>query len=96
MGQIQVTVAEMEDKKAQLTSLLTQFEEEIANTDQLVANLKSEWEGDASDAFQQSYKTKSARLRQAAEGIRAYITVLGKIIEAYIQTEAANTAIAGK
>lgn len=96
MAQIQVTIAEMEDKKAQLTTLLSQFEEEISNTDQIVANLKNEWEGDASDAFQESYKTKSQRLMQAAEGIKAYITVLEKIIEAYIQTEARNAQIASK
>ena len=96
MAQIQVTVAEMEDKKAQLEQLRAQFEEEIASTDQIVANLKNEWEGDASDAFQESYKTKTQKLKQAAEGIKAYITVLGKIIQAYIETEGKNAQIASK
>ena len=95
MAQIQVTVAEMEDKKAQLTQLLQQYQEEIEVTDQIVASLRNEWEGDASDAFQDSYKAKAQRLRQAADAIKAFIDTLARIIEAYIQTEQSNTQIAG-
>lgn len=96
MAQIQVTVAEMEDKKAQLTQLNNQLREEIEETQQTVAALKNEWEGDASDAFQDSFKQKIQRLLQAVEMIAKYIEVLGRIIEAYIQTEQANTQIASK
>ena len=95
MAQIQVTVADMEDKKAQLTQLLQQFIEEIDNTDQIVDSLRNDWEGEASDAFQDNYKAKAQRLRQASEGLQGYITMLGNIIEAYAQTEAANVQIAG-
>lgn len=94
MGQIQVTVAEMEEKKNQVNQLISQILEEIEETSQIVNALNSEWEGDASEAFQQSYRTNSARLLAAVEALRKFVQVLDKIIETYIRTEAMNAKIA--
>lgn len=94
MAQIQVTVAQLNDVENQLRKLNQRLKNEIEETDQIVAQLKNEWEGDASDAFQASYKSDSRKLLQAAEGIDSYIASLDRIGNKYHVTEARNTQIA--
>lgn len=96
MAQIQLTAAAMEDKKGQLTTLLAQFRDELDTLSQIVSQLKNEWEGDASEAFQAAYQKKRQRFEMAAQAIQKYIDVLGRIIDQYKTTESLNTQIAGK
>lgn len=94
MGQIQITVSELESKKAQLLNLHSAAMDEVEQTNTLVQNLKAEWEGDASDAFQTSYQEKCMRLMQALEALKGIINSLDRVIQTYSETEAANIRLA--
>ncbi len=96
MGQIQITVSELESKKAQLLNLHSAAMDEVEQTNTIVQNLKAEWEGDASDAFQASYQEKSMRLIQALEVLKGIIDSLDRIIATYSETEATNTRLASQ
>lgn len=94
MAQIQVTASQLSESQAQLKSLNTQLKAAIDDTDSIVKQLKNDWEGDAAEAFQESYNSNSQRLNQAVEGIQTFISALDKIVEQYKQTEANNVRIA--
>ncbi len=94
MEQIQVTVSQLSDSGAQLKSLKTQLKSMIDETDSIVNQLQNDWEGEAADAFQSSYKTNSQKLNQATEGIQSFISALDRILEEYKRTEANNVRIA--
>lgn len=94
MAQIQVTASQLSDSKTQLNSLNSQLKSTIDDTDAIVRQLKNDWEGDASDAFQASYTSNSQKLVRATEGIQSFISALENIISQYKQTEAANVNIA--
>lgn len=96
MGQIQITASELESKKAQLLNLHSAAMDEVTQTNTIVQNLEAEWEGEASNAFQTSYKEKSARLMQALEVLKGIIDSLDRIIATYSETEAANVRIASQ
>ncbi len=94
MAQIQVTASQLSDSQAQLKNYINELKGAIEEADNMVKQLKSDWEGDASDAFQTSYASNSQRLLRATEGIQTFIVALENIISQYKQTEAANVNIA--
>lgn len=94
MAQIQVTASQLSDSQAQLKNFNSELKSAIEEADNMVRQLKNDWEGDASDAFQASYTSNSQRLMRATEGIQSFITALENIIAQYKQTEAANVNIA--
>lgn len=94
MGQIQITVSELESKKAQLLNLHLAAMDEVEQTDTVVQNLKAEWEGEAADAFQASYQEKRMRLLQALEALKGIINSIDRVIQTYSETEAANIRLA--
>ena len=94
MAQIQVTVAQLSEVEARLKKLNARLKSEINDTDAIVGQLKNEWEGDASDAFQASYKSNSQKLMRAADGIDTYITALDRITDKYTATEMKNIHVA--
>lgn len=94
MAQIQVTASQLNEKKSEIAKLNKQLKNAIDETDSIVRQLKNEWLGDASDAFQASYKSNSNKLMQATEGVNSYIRALENIIQKYKSTEAKNVKIA--
>lgn len=94
MAEIQVTASQLSDSQAQLKSFNNQLKTTIEDTDNIVRQLKNDWEGDASDAFQASYTSISQKLMRATDGINTFITALENIISQYKQTEAMNVNIA--
>lgn len=94
MAQIQVTAAQLQDTKAQLGALISKLDSKIDETTSTVTSLKSMWEGDASDAFQQSYKQDEQKLKQSVQGLKTFENALSNIISQYQSTESANTRIA--
>lgn len=94
MAMIQVTASELNGKKDELSSLNKTLKSSIEEVTELVNSLKSDWEGEAADAYQTSTKKVAEKLMHATEGIESYITALGRIVEAYKQTESRNTSIA--
>lgn len=94
MAQIQVTASQLSDSQSQLKNFNSQLKSAIEEADNMVRQLKNDWEGDASDAFQVSYQSISQRLMRATDGIQTFIAALENIISQYKQTEAANVNIA--
>ena len=94
MAQIQVTASQLADCQAQLKSYNKELKSAIEEADNIVKQLKNDWEGDASNAFQATYASNSQKLMQATDGIQAFIAALENIITQYKQTEAANVNIA--
>lgn len=96
MGQIQITVSELEDKKGQLLILHSEAMEEMEQIDAVVRELEAQWEGDASKAFQACYKLRCPKLVQALATLKGIINSLDRIIQTYSETEAANTRLASQ
>lgn len=94
MATIQVTASELNGKKEELASMNKQLKSQIEDLLNIANSLKSDWEGDASDAFQANCKQIAEKMLNATEGVNTYIQALGSIIQEYKRAESKNVSLA--
>lgn len=94
MSQLEITRSQLEGVRDEMNGEYEKLIQEIEETDMIVSGLKAQWEGEASDAFQQTYNQRSQRLKMAAQGVKTYITALDTFIAQYSAGEAKRVNIA--
>lgn len=94
MSQLEITRSQLEGVRDEMNGEYERLMQEIEETDMIVAGLKSQWEGESADAFQQTYQQRSQRLKMAAQGVRTYIVSLDRFIAQYTAGEARRVNIA--
>ena len=94
MAEFTVTASELNTKAAELERLNNQLNQKIEALQQEEASLATMWEGDAKEAFSNSFKTDKAKMSLFHAEIQKYIAALRTIAAKYEVAERTNVATA--
>lgn len=94
MAQILVTSAELRNAASTLREYNASFKNQVANLESSEGTLKSQWQGQANDAFHTAFMNDKAFMDKFAAEIEKYCQTLETIAAKYDTAEAANTETA--
>ena len=94
MAQYEVTSAQLNNVKNELSSYNDQFIQRVRDLETKQQELKSMWQGDANNSFDAAFNSDKEKWTTFASLMQQYIEALGKIAEAYDKAEAANVETA--
>lgn len=94
MAQYEVTSAQLNNVKSQLSTYNEQFIQRVRDLERTQQDLKSMWQGDANNAFDAAFNSDKEQWTKFASLMQQYIEALGKIAEAYDKAEAVNVETA--
>jgi WXG100 family type VII secretion target len=96
MAPIVLSPAQLESKKAELSSLSTTLRAQMDDLLSLIKSLQAVWDGPAADAFQQRGLAEIRRIENMLAVFNAYIAAIDKAMAQYKNTERINVSIARK
>ncbi len=94
MGEIIVTSATLRSKAEELNQMNEQFKSAVSSLSDEESALRSQFEGDASDAFHAAFSQDVIQMNNFYNAIAQYVQKLLQIAEAYEKAEQANVATA--
>jgi WXG100 family type VII secretion target len=94
MGKLQVTAQQMDSAIRNLRSNNEQFRNRVNDLVSKQQELRSQWQGDANEAFNRAFETDKGKWDQFAELIDRYIEAMERIKQAYIKAEDTNKGTA--
>ncbi len=94
MGEIIVTSSTLRSKAEELNQLNEQFKSAVNSLTEEEGALRSQYEGDASDAFHTQFSNDTIQMNNFYNAIAQYVQKLIQIAEAYEKAEQANVATA--
>lgn len=94
MSEIQVTSATLRSKAEELNQLNEQFKNAVSSLTEEEGALRSQFEGEASDAFHNAFTQDSNQMNNFYTAISQYAQKLLQIAEAYERAEQANVVTA--
>ena len=94
MGKFQVTPAQLSATERTLTEKNAEFRSCLSQLLTLKEELSAEWQGSASQAFDQVFEQNRDQWERFAGLIDQYIAGLEKVRQNYIRTEATNRTLA--
>lgn len=94
MGEIMVTSATLRSKAEELNQLNEQFKSAVSTLSDEESALRSQYEGEASDAFHNAFTRDTIQMNNFYNAIAQYVQKLLQIADAYEKAEQANVATA--
>ena len=94
MAEIQVTSATLRSKAEELNQLNEQFKSAVSSLSDEENALRSQFEGEASDAFHNTFTRDTTQMNNFYNAIAQYVQKLIQIAEAYEKAEQANVSTA--
>ena len=94
MALIRVTAAQLKAKAEELTNLNATLKTNVQDLEACEQNLASMWEGQAKDAFHQSFNNDKIQMGNFSTLIEKYVATLLTIAAKYEQAESINTETA--
>lgn len=94
MSEIQVTSATLRSKSEELNQLNEQFKQAVSTLTEEEGTLRSQYEGEASDAFHAAFTKDITQMNNFYNAIAQYVQKLIQIADAYEKAEQANVATA--
>ena len=94
MSEIIVTSATLRSKAEELNQMNEQFKSAVSSLSDEENTLRSQFEGEASDAFHQAFSKDIIQMNNFYNAIAQYVQKLLQIAEAYEKAEQANVATA--
>lgn len=94
MATFRVTTNELKSKAEELRALNAQFKSEVGNMEALEGALSGMWEGQARDAFHNTFSSDKTQMNNFYNAIENYVVRLEAAAAKYAQAEAANVEIA--
>ena len=94
MALIRVTAAQLKAKADELTNLNSTLKANVSELESCEQNLASMWEGQAKDAFHQSFNNDKIQMGNFSMLIEKYVATLLTIAAKYEQAESINTETA--
>ncbi len=94
MSEIQVTSATLISKAEELNSLNEQFKNAVTTLMEEESALRSQFEGEASDAFHAAFTKDTTQMNNFYNAIAQYCQKLQQIAQAYEKAEQANVQTA--
>lgn len=94
MGEIQVTSAALRSKAEEMNQLNESFRNEVNALTEEEGTLRSQFEGEASDAFHTAFQGDTAQMNRFYDAVAQYVQRLLQIAEAYEKAEQANVSTA--
>lgn len=94
MAEIQVTSATLRSKAEELNQLNEQFKNAVSSLTDEESALRSQFEGEASDAFHNAFTRDTVQMNNFYNAIAQYVQKLIQIAEAYEKAEQANVSTA--
>lgn len=90
MSEIQVTSSTLRSKAEELNQLNEQFKNAVSSLTDEESALRSQFEGEASDAFHNAFTKDTIQMNNFYNAIAQYVQKLIQIAEAYEKAEQAN------
>lgn len=94
MSEIQVTSSTLRSKAEELNQLNEQFKNAVSSLTDEESALRSQFEGEASDAFHNAFTKDTIQMNNFYNAIAQYVQKLIQIAEAYEKAEQANVTTA--
>lgn len=94
MSEIIVTSATLRSKAEELNQMNEQFKSAVSSLSDEENALRSQFEGEASDAFHQAFSQDVIQMNNFYNAIAQYVQKLIQIAESYEKAEQANVATA--
>ena len=94
MSEIIVTSATLRSKAEELNQMNEQFKSAVGSLSDEESALRSQFEGEASDAFHEAFSRDVIQMNNFYNAIAQYVQKLLQIAEAYEKAEQANVATA--
>ena len=94
MSEIIVTSATLRNKAEELNQMNEQFKSAVSSLSDEENTLRSQFEGEASDAFHQAFSQDVTQMNNFYNAIAQYVQKLLQIAEAYEKAEQANVSTA--
>ena len=94
MALIRVTAAQLKAKAEELTGLNNNLKTNVGELESCEQNLASMWEGQAKDAFHQTFSNDKIQMTNFSTLIEKYVATLLTIAAKYEQAESINTETA--
>lgn len=94
MAEIQVTSATLRSKAEELNQLNEQFKSAVTSLTDEESALRSQYEGESSDAFHNAFTKDTTQMNNFYNAIAQYVQKLIQIAEAYEKAEQANVSTA--
>ena len=94
MPRIQITPETLQGQAKDLRGKKTQHEDVYQQIKQLVASLEQEWQGEAQQAFYNSFAQKEPLFRQFAEEMEKFAQLMEQVAERMRASEEENKAAA--
>lgn len=95
MGEIIVTSATLRSKAEELNSMNSQFKQAVESLRQEENSLRSQYEGESSDAFHARFTRDAIQMDNFYNAIAQYVQKLQTIAQTYEQAEQTSVGIAG-
>ena len=90
MAEFQVTSSEVQSKAMELQQLEKQMRTKIDELGQLEKSLSGMWEGEAHDAFHNTYAQNEQKMLMFVNALEKYFLTLNEIAVKYHNSEARN------
>lgn len=90
MALIRVTASELRKQASELRNLNGQFKQNVGSLESQEAELKTQWEGEANEAFHAAFTSDKTQMDNFYNLIEQYCTTLENIAAQYEKAEAAN------
>lgn len=94
MAEIMVTSSTLRSKAEELNQLNDQFKNAVTSLTEEEGALRSQFEGEASDAFHAAFTKDTVQMQNFYNAIAQYVQKLLQIAESYEKAEQANVATA--
>ncbi len=94
MSEIQVTSATLRSKAEELNQLNEQFKNAVGTLSDEESSLRSQFEGETSDAFHSAFTSDITQMNNFYNAIAQYVQKLISIAESYEKAESANVSVA--
>lgn len=94
MGEIIVTSATLRSKAEELNQYNEQFKSQVSTLTEEENTLRTQFEGEASDAFHAAFTQDTVQMQNFYNAIAQYVQKLIQIADAYEKAEQANVATA--
>ncbi|MBR3600444.1 MAG: WXG100 family type VII secretion target [Lachnospiraceae bacterium] len=94
MGMMIISLAELQSKKEDLSSLNQVLASQLRDLQAQIRSLDADWEGDAADAFRQRAQRDIQNMERMVTAVASYVKALDTIIAQYRMAERKNIGIA--
>ena len=94
MGMMIISLAEIQEKKADLASLNQTLASQLRDLQAQIRSLDADWEGDAADAYKARSQRDIQNMERMVTVVNTYIKALDTIIAQYQMAEKKNINIA--